>query len=309
MGLGGTIGTPGPEAGASGGAPGTGGSGGGGGTGGSGGGGGGSGGGGSVGSGGLGGPTTGGDGGPVPDGPSPPADVFNPPPDLPAPEPPRDSGGVPDLPPDAPVVSATPVARFGLDPGQSNAGVTLVDGATWNNQPSPSGAPSNTGSVTVGGGNDHVRLSVAGLPNFAAAKTVAFWYWMEPPLTARRYVVVFASTGNAALEFLVNSGTPVVWIGATTGGQDVVLTQRVKTGWNHLAYTYVSGTSHIYVDGVRVRSSSLVHRTAAVTELLLGTVAPGSTSSENFVGRIDDLRIYDRALADADVKAIFDGAP
>ena len=207
------------------------------------------------------------------------------------------------------MVSATPVARFGLDPGQSNAGVTLVDGAAWNNQPSPSGAPSNTGSVTVGGGNDHVRLSVAGLPNFAAAKTVAFWYWMEPPLTARRYMVVFASTGNAALEFLVNSGSPVVWIGATTGGQDVVLTQRVKMGWNHMAYTYASGTSHIYVDGVRVRSSSLVHRSAAVTELLLGTVAPGSTSSENFVGRIDDLRIYDRVLGDADVKAIFDGAP
>ena len=90
---------------------------------------------------------------------------------------------------------------------------------------------------------------------------------------------------------------------------DVVLTQRVKTGWNHLAYTYASGTSHIYVDGVRVRSSSLVHRTAAVTELLLGTVAPGTTSSQNFVGRIDDLRVYDRALGDADIKAIFGRAP
>ena len=63
-----------------------------------------------------------------------------------------------------------------------------------------------------------------------------------------------------------------------------------------------SGTSHIYVDGVRVRSSSLVHRTAAVTELLLGTVAPGTTSSQNFVGRIDDLRVYDRALGDADIR-------
>ena len=207
------------------------------------------------------------------------------------------------------MVGATPVARFGLDPGQANAGVTLADGAAWDNQASPAGGPSNTGSVTLGGGNDHVRLSVSNVPGFAAPKTVAFWYWMEPPLTARRYLVVFASTGDAALEFLVDSGSPVVWIGATTGGVDVVLTQRVKVGWNHLAYTYASGTSQIYVDGAPVRSSTLVHRTAAVTELLLGTVAPGSTSNENFMGRIDDLRIYDRVLGAADVKAIFDGAP
>ena len=145
-------------------------------------------------------------GGQAVDGPALPPDSFNPP-EPPTPEPPRDAASA-DLPPDVPMVSATPVAQFGLGPG-SNPGATLVDGASWNDQPSPAGG-ANTGSVTLGGGNDHVRLSVANLPTFSAPKTVSFWYWMEPPLTARRYMVVFASTGNAALEFLVDSGTPVV---------------------------------------------------------------------------------------------------
>ena len=242
-------------------------------------------------------------------------DTSSPPPPV---EPATVDGGggmldvVADRPPDAAAPSLpTPVVRWSLDPG-SAAGVTLRGGATWSSERSPAGGSGNVGSVSLLGGDDYAELSVSGLPGFSAPKTVSFWYWMEPPLTARRYILVFASSNDAALEFLVDEGELIVWIGATSGGMDVILDEprhAVKAGWNHVAYTYASGNSRIFLDGAFAKSSPLTHRTNSVSELLIGTVNPGPSSATNFVGKLDDLRIYNSVLSDSQIKALFDGAP
>jgi hypothetical protein len=77
--------------------------------------------------------------------------------------------------------------------------------------------------------------------------------------------------------------------------------------WHHVAFTFSSGAVTGYVDGVQV---PFLANTFTGTETLaqwayglyLGT-DPSRTSS--FAGSLDDVRIYNRALAEADVAAIY----
>src|SRR2546430_9039414 len=71
--------------------------------------------------------------------------------------------------------------------------------------------------------------------------------------------------------------------------------------WTHLAGTFDGATMRLYVNGVEVASQA---QTAALTATA-GTLQIGADSytGENFAGRIDEVRIYNRALTAAEIQA------
>jgi hypothetical protein len=77
--------------------------------------------------------------------------------------------------------------------------------------------------------------------------------------------------------------------------------------WVHVASTYNGSTLRIYVNGVLDRSLSVSGRTCASAEpLTIGAKNKTSagTVEAYFDGRIDDFRVYDRALTAAQIKAV-----
>ncbi len=76
--------------------------------------------------------------------------------------------------------------------------------------------------------------------------------------------------------------------------------------WNLVAMVYDAGSVHCYVDGVLVESDVLTETsmTQDSRDLRIGACVPGIL--EVFNGKIDDVRIYNRALSAADIAELYD---
>ena len=76
--------------------------------------------------------------------------------------------------------------------------------------------------------------------------------------------------------------------------------------WIYVAVTRGNGMAHAYLNGVEVGSLSVLGAVPFNTEALdIGRDRPGST--EYFYGVMDEVRLYNRALSAAEVKALYDG--
>ncbi len=71
--------------------------------------------------------------------------------------------------------------------------------------------------------------------------------------------------------------------------------------WSHLAATYDGSTVHIYVNGVQRGSASRTNGLAASAGVL--RLGGNGVWAEWFVGRMDDVRIYDTALTATQIQA------
>ena len=90
-------------------------------------------------------------------------------------------------------------------------------------------------------------------------------------------------------------------------------TAVVRTnGWQHVAFTYNRRAINIFSDGLLISTApaSGQIRTSSGS-LRIGAVSPVNGlsvggSKDYYSGKIDDVRIYNRALSDAEVKALYD---
>ena len=82
-----------------------------------------------------------------------------------------------------------------------------------------------------------------------------------------------------------------------------------KKKWQHVVFSYDGSSTRTYADGVIIKE---VLRNVGVLPssnqpMYIGVYLPESPSNSNFFpGLIDDFRVYNRALTDAEVKAIYD---
>jgi photosystem II stability/assembly factor-like uncharacterized protein len=78
--------------------------------------------------------------------------------------------------------------------------------------------------------------------------------------------------------------------------------------WTHVAIVYDNNVEHLYVNGVLKNSRNITTPVPAglSNTLRIGTLVPGD---QQFQGMIDEVRIYNRALADAEIQALFLSEP
>lgn len=80
----------------------------------------------------------------------------------------------------------------------------------------------------------------------------------------------------------------------------------VLNTWQHVAVTYTSTGSKLYVNGVLLSTVTAVAGSGTVSdataELIIGN---NYTSTRSFDGQIEDLRIYERELSVSEIKAIY----
>jgi hypothetical protein len=85
---------------------------------------------------------------------------------------------------------------------------------------------------------------------------------------------------------------------------------RPESGWHHVAFTRSSGRVQLYVGGKPVGQRAIpgVRRDPVTAPLLIGggTNHPGVVH-ELFDGSLDEVVLYDRALADQDIAALAAG--
>ena len=184
------------------------------------------------------------------------------------------------------------------------AGVTVtvdsVGGLNGDIQGATSVPGKSGNAFSFNGADDVVTID-----NFVPPQQGTIVFWINPALAKSKERILGAGgdyevwlRGNGELKNeLFDNGSST--IGTGPGALNA-------NEWNHVATTYDSTTTtvEIYLDGeLSVAGTAEVPSTPIQTTLLLGHRA-GAAAGEHYEGLLDDLRIYDRVLSEAEVNAL-----
>ncbi len=198
------------------------------------------------------------------------------------------------------------VAHFPLEGDARDASGFEIDGrvlgpvAAADRQGTPGGA------LYFDGVDDHVAVDEHGALAFSEQVTVAAWLQPEAALDREQFVVSHGSwqnrwklsiTPDQKLRWTINTGAGIV---------DLDAPMTVQPGaFVFVVATYDGAVMRLFLDGVPVSSRAHTGRfSPAPFPLLLGQMLPGQ-AEYNFKGVLDEVRIYNTALAAADVQALY----
>ncbi|MCW8131075.1 MAG: LamG domain-containing protein, partial [Planctomycetota bacterium] len=172
----------------------------------------------------------------------------------------------------------------------------------------------NPQAMTFGGNLDD-SLDAVAVPssaslNTTAAITVSAWInptaWNVGGFDNPRIV----QKGVNDDQFrLTKEGTNLRWEIITGGATRTVNTSLPSTGnWHHLVGRYNGSTVQLFVDGALAGSVNATGNIQTTNDhLIIGAKRLGAPYGDYFRGQIDDVRIYNRGISDAEVAELYAG--
>jgi len=187
----------------------------------------------------------------------------------------------------------------------------LLDGASW-------GAGKCGSAVSLEGNEDSVEIPSSPQLNLGDEYTVSYWVWFDS------WDPGWQSTSGAAVltkheiyddangwMFWIRNSDParLEFISYSIEGAVVSTQKPIETGrWYHVAVTgsKTGGEVTLYLDGAEENSVPFWSIVANTHPVVLGREL-GMTGRQ-FDGRVDELRIYSRALSPSELSALYSGA-
>ncbi len=206
------------------------------------------------------------------------------------------------------------VGHWRLD---ETSGTTAADSSSSGNDGTMSGLNAATDSVDgqVGtaldfGGNDYINIGTSTIDGSTEA-SVCLWYFYEGPnpLPEHKYFISKYQPGFHGWLFTMTAGTESINFqpGTNTGGSSLSSSANSVNynEWTHVCAVFKAGEYiRLYIDGVldTERTTSIASSmSSSGPNLRIGAHQFGGN---RFNGRMDDVRLYDRALSDEDVFAL-----
>jgi len=222
----------------------------------------------------------------------------------------------PTPPPVANVSAATTdatglVAAYSFDEGNGTT-VTDVSGqgnhgtitkATWTTQGRFGAA------LAFNGATSWVTVPDAPSLNLATGMTLEAWVYPIVTLTGWRTVIQKEEPDgpDGVVYFLeANSDVNQPATGVSINGEELLYGRmRLRAGtWTHLAATYDGTWQRLYINGVEVAQRAQTGLIASSSGVL--RIGGDSVWGQYFQGRIDEVRIYNRALSASEIQADMD---
>jgi chitodextrinase len=129
--------------------------------------------------------------------------------------------------------------------------------------------------------------------------------WVDPTAlgTAWRTVLFKEQTGDVTYSLYANRNTQVPDAQVDIGGErNVTGTAQIPLNtWTHLAATYDGSTLKVYVNGAQAGSFAIAGNIAVSSGAL--RIGGNGVYGEYFSGLIDEVRVYSRALSQAEIQA------
>lgn len=197
------------------------------------------------------------------------------------------------------------VAAFGFDEntgttvgdlsGQANNGT--ISGATWTTQ----GKFGN--ALTFDGVNDWITVNSAASLDLSTGSTIEAWVYPTAAMSGWDTVLVKERAGGTVYSLYANSGT----VKPETGVYRVTNQYASTSGgaalpantWTHVAGTYDGANVRLYVNGTQVALLAASGNILASTGVL--RIGGNSIWTQFFNGRIDEVRVYNRALGPSEI--------
>jgi parallel beta-helix repeat protein len=183
-------------------------------------------------------------------------------------------------------------ALAGDSSGNGNI-ATLNGGAGWTK------GYANTPGLSLNGATTYVSVPPSSSLNGSGSITVAFWInpqattW-DPRILAKR----------SSWEIKLNGLRPQF----SANGKYGVLTSRLATGqWQHVAFTFANGSLKGYVDGYPqpLLANTFTPGLTLPASRYGITIGADPTPAYFAKGALDNVVIYNRALSDSDVLALY----
>jgi concanavalin A-like lectin/glucanase superfamily protein/PASTA domain-containing protein/Big-like domain-containing protein/purple acid phosphatase-like protein/lysyl oxidase len=196
------------------------------------------------------------------------------------------------------------VAAFGFD---ENGGAIAADSSGNANNGSISGATWTSdgrfGSALVfDGSDDIVTVNDANTLDLTNALTLEAWVY-PTTLSGWRTALLKERPGGLAYALYAHDNVPRPAGYVNVGGVDqaaVGATALPLNAWSHLATTYDGAMLRLFVNAVQVGSAA-VSGGAAVSANQL-SIGGNTVWGEYFSGELDEIRIYNRALTQAEIQ-------
>jgi glucose/arabinose dehydrogenase len=194
------------------------------------------------------------------------------------------------------------VGAWGFD---ETSGTTVFDSSGRENTGTVSGASRTTGrfgsALNFDGTNDLVTIPDSSSLDLTNGVTLEAWVNPTTIAGSWRTVAIKEQPGDLVYALYAGNGQ-----GLAAGHVSTPFEFRVGgpslpvNAWSHLAMTYDGAALRLYIDGAQVGTLPVV---GALT-LSNGALRIGGNTvwSEWFAGRIDELRVYDRALAPVELQ-------
>ena len=216
----------------------------------------------------------------------------------------------------------TVTATFTQAPGQNlvgywrfdeTSGTTAVDSSTYGNNGTLNNATRTDsgkyGRALVFNGTN-ARVTIPNSASLQLTTAMTLMAWVNPStVTSAWRDVIYKGSDNYYLEAMsTNSSRPA---GGGTFGSTTVETYGTAAlaanTWTHLAVTYGAGTLRLYVNGTQV--SSLARTGNLLTSTNPLEIGGDSIWGQYFAGMIDEVRVYNLALTQAEIQAVMAGGP
>jgi gliding motility-associated-like protein len=151
------------------------------------------------------------------------------------------------------------------------------------------------GALDFGGGNDYAitsnNIGISG----NAARTIEYW----AKLTGNyEHQVNWGATGSDGQTFGTYTTGNQLQVYGWASGDYIVPNFTPDGNWHHIAVTYNGSVLKVFIDGVEKTPAGGVARTynTADTKLVIGMREDLGTNTAPFTGRMDELRVWNRAL-------------
>ena len=195
------------------------------------------------------------------------------------------------------------VAAYSFNEG---AGTTVIDASGNSNTGSISGATWTTqgkfGNALMFNGSDRVTVNDSNSLDLISGMTLEAWVYPTATPTTWSTAIMKEQSGDLAYTLYAGSpaNRPNVYV-FTNGQQGVAGPAALPLNtWSHLAATYDGTTLRLYVNGTQVASRALSGSIVPSTGPL--RIGGNGVWVEYFRGRIDEVRIYNRALGATEIQ-------
>jgi hypothetical protein len=171
------------------------------------------------------------------------------------------------------------------------------------------------GALEFDGVDDLVVVSPA--PRHAKGNDFSISFWMMPDTSTRNDVLISRwddSTEHRSWAIAYASDEGELRFDTSNNGlfqpgNKVTSARAVADGqWSHVVALHTDGINTLFIDGSEDRSTRVTNRGVFDTNLALyvGHSPAFGSAPQHFDGAIDDVRIYDRALAAEEVQDLHD---